>query len=96
MGEKNKIIEPDKNQIESFDNIKIYLDHEIADLKKLIIPNKELSSPDEFKLYHQQIENRLSELNEKIDNFENKIKDFFISSGEGNSLKNIISNFLFK
>jgi len=91
-------IENDSEKIDSLDKVKTYLDGQISEIKNLIQPAKELSSPDEFKLYHQQTENRMEKLNEKIDGFENRIDDFFnqFKVGNGGTFKSIITDFLFK
>ena len=80
---ENKIDDKIKQELEdkepefkNIDEAVLFFKGEIETLKKTFKPSKkELKSKDDFKLYHEQTENRLNGLNEKLEEFESMINN---------------------
>ena len=71
-----KELEKDEPEFKNIDEAVIFFRTEIETLKKTFKPSKkELKSKDDFKLYHEQTENRLNGLNEKLEKFESMINN---------------------
>lgn len=71
--------EPDENEPEfkSLDEVVSFFRREMADIKKLVKPDKKTrSSKDDFKLYHEQTEERLNALNDKAASIESMVEGF--------------------
>ncbi len=71
-----KELEVGEPEFKNIDEAVIFFKAEIETLKKTFKPSKkELKSKDDFKLYHEQTENRLNGLNEKLEKFESMINN---------------------
>ena len=72
---ENAALEKDEPEFLNLDDAVNFFRGEIDKLKELAQEDKEKrETPDDFKLYHQQTENRLNEFNEIIEGFERTIK----------------------
>ncbi len=73
-GEIKEELEKKEREFKNIDEAVIFFKGEIEALKKTFKPSKkDLKSKDDFKLYHEQTENRLDRLNEKLTEFESMI-----------------------